>query len=140
MRIWARLGYRSALNSTRRDIEGPGKDERNRETGQDEDRQTQAPVWQVPGRKNRRGDLNEDAARDDVGDGHAVNFSALQFLKEAAHNKRLTECEGNASMHSFRHNNTDMLNAVLLYTPSCHLLKLPPDSDTTASQLAITMT
>jgi len=64
---WAWLGYRSALNSTRRDIEGPGKDERNRETGQDEDDQTQTPVWQVPGRKNRRGDLNDDAARDDVG-------------------------------------------------------------------------
>lgn len=53
-----------------------------RETGQDEDHQMQTPVWQVPSRKNRRGDLNDDTARDDVGDGHAVNFSALQSSKK----------------------------------------------------------
>jgi hypothetical protein len=47
--------------------------------------------------------------------------------------------ETGACTHS-DNNNTDMLNAVSLYTPSCHLLNLPPDSDTTASQLAITMT
>jgi hypothetical protein len=51
-----------------------------------------------PEKPPRRSD--DYAARDDVGAGHAVNFSALQFLKEAADNKRLTECEGNASMHS----------------------------------------
>ena len=46
----------------------------------------QTPIRQFPCWKHGRGDLNQEPRGDDVSGGDAINLSALQFLKEPAHN------------------------------------------------------
>ena len=98
-----RFDFRGALNPRRRDIENPRENQRDGKSGENQNnQQALAPVWQLPGRENSRGDLNNETAGNDVSRRHAVNFSPLQFLKEAAHAERLIERGRKASTHSLR--------------------------------------
>src|ERR1700674_3511752 len=66
--------------SRRRQVEGPGEKERDRETErkQDDD-ESHRPHRDFEKRKDLRRDLNEEPAHDRVGHGDAVNFAALEF-------------------------------------------------------------
>src|SRR5213592_1038061 len=74
------------LNALRRHIVSPSQNQGDRKTGQQKhDHKTQRPVWQFPGRKNRRTNLNYEPRSNDVSRGDAIDLSTLQLLKEAGH-------------------------------------------------------
>ena len=72
----------------RRYIVGPGEDEGDWKTDkQKHDHETQRPVWQFPGRKHRRTDLNNESRSDDVSGRDPIDLSTLQLFEETAHNE-----------------------------------------------------
>src|SRR5438067_1679163 len=77
------LHLRFALNSFRRDLERPGKHQRNREpNNKDEDDNLHRPLRRIErGKKNRRS-LNEEPCHNRVGDGYFVNITPLQLGEE----------------------------------------------------------
>src|SRR5215831_8219330 len=74
------------LNSLRRHVVSPGKDERHRKTDQQKhDHKTQRPIRQFPCRKNRRTNLNDERRSYDIRSRDAIDFPPLQLREEAAH-------------------------------------------------------
>ncbi len=68
----------SALDSFRRELEGPGDDERDRESSRDQnDDQPHNPGWNLQEWKNLRGNLNQQPANNRIGDGDLVNIAPL---------------------------------------------------------------
>src|SRR5882724_11708728 len=78
---------RRDLNSLRCNVVHPSEYQRDRKTDQQKrDHKAQTPIRQFPCWKHGRGDLNQEPRGNDVSGGDAINLSALQFLKEPAHN------------------------------------------------------
>src|SRR5437016_13512010 len=77
------LHLRFALNSFGRDLERPGKHQRNRESNNnDEDDNLHHPLRRIESRKKNRRSLNEEPRHNRVGDGYFVNVAPLQLGKE----------------------------------------------------------
>src|ERR1700716_3868306 len=69
--------------SRRRQVEGPGEKERDRETEREQyDDEPHRPHRDFEKQKDLRGDLNEEPAHDRVGHGDAVNFASLEFSEK----------------------------------------------------------
>src|SRR5207249_2826646 len=79
------LHLRFALNSFRRDLEGPGKHQRNREpNNKNEDDNLHRPLRRIERGKKNRCRLNREPRDHRVGDGNLVNIAPFQFGKEVA--------------------------------------------------------
>ena len=67
-----------ALDSFRRELEGPGDDERDWESSRDQnDDQSHNPGRNLQEWKNLRGNLNQQPANNRIGDGDLVNIAPL---------------------------------------------------------------
>ena len=77
---------RSALNAGTRDVKGPGKNERERKTGRDQDNKDLLdPRWRVEDRQNRAADLHQTGSHHAIGQGHAIDPPMFEFAKKTAH-------------------------------------------------------
>ena len=82
----SRCGLVRCLDSSRGNVKRPRQDQRNRETGEQEDHdEAQCPTWQLPGGKHRGSKLDDAPRNDGVSHRHAINLPPLQLLKECAH-------------------------------------------------------
>src|SRR5438093_13383838 len=78
------LHLRFALNSFRRDLERPGKYQRNREpNNNDEDDNLHRPLRRIERGKENRRRLNEEPRHNRVSDGYFVNITPFQLGEEA---------------------------------------------------------
>src|SRR6266704_5978969 len=76
--------FRFALNSFGRDLERPGKRQRNRKpNNNDEDDNLHRPLRRIERGKKNRCRLNEEPRHNRVGDGYFVNITPFQLGKEA---------------------------------------------------------
>src|SRR5437588_7207318 len=81
-----------AFNSLRRDLEHPGQNKRDRQTENDEqNNQSNDPVWNVEDWKNLRDSLRERPAGHNVSDRDLVNIAPLQLGEKipAVHSKAI---------------------------------------------------
>src|SRR5205809_6712333 len=75
--------FRLADNSFGRDLERPGKRQRNREpNSKDEDDNLHRPLRRIERGKENRRSLNEEPRHNRVGDGNLVNIAPLEFGEE----------------------------------------------------------
>ena len=77
------VAFLGAPDSLRSQIEYPRQDERDWKTQhQREHNKADRPIGNFEERKNLRRDLNDQPARDGVGDGNAIDLAAFQFGKK----------------------------------------------------------
>src|SRR6266536_5683534 len=77
------LHLRFALDSFGRDLERPGKHQRNREpNNKDEDDNLHRPLRRIERGKENRRSLNDEPRHNRVGDGYFVNIAPLQLGEE----------------------------------------------------------
>ena len=73
----------SALQSLRRQFEGPCDDQRDGKANHDSEHdETHGPGWNFEEGKNLRGNLNQEPANDRVSDGHLINVAPLELGEE----------------------------------------------------------
>src|SRR6266566_8353048 len=78
------LHLRFALDSFGRDLERPGKHQRNREANnKNEDDNLNRPLRRIERGKENRRSLNEKPRHNRIGDGYFVNITPFQLGKEA---------------------------------------------------------
>src|SRR5436190_16745556 len=78
-----RIDILGSLNSLRRNLERPGKNQRDWKPDDDEkNNQSDRPVWNIEHWKNLRDSLRERPTGDDVGNRDFVNVAPLQLGKE----------------------------------------------------------
>jgi hypothetical protein len=83
---------RGDANPFRGYVKRPGQDESDWKSSQQQHNdQALRPIRQLPGRKDRRRNLNDAPGHDDVGNGDAINFPPLHLLEKAAH-KNVVHC------------------------------------------------
>ena len=83
-----RGSVRCGLNTLRRDVERPRKNQSDwKSDEQQQNHQAQRPVWQFPCWKGGRSQLDDAAGSNDVGRRHPINFAPFYFLEEAGHKK-----------------------------------------------------
>src|SRR4029077_9974830 len=72
-----------ALDSFRRELEGPGDDKRDWESCRDQyDHQPHDPIWNLKEWKNLGGNLNQEPSDNRIGDSYFVNIPPLQLGEE----------------------------------------------------------
>src|SRR5438105_8549425 len=77
---------RRANDSVAREIEKPRQHKRDRKAENNcDDDSTHGPVWNVKHGKNLSYALGQGPTCDDVGNRHAVNFSAFQLREKSVH-------------------------------------------------------
>src|ERR1019366_3044228 len=80
---FVRLDLRFALDSLGGDLERPGKNQRDWETGdQEQDDKAHSPIRNLEERKNLRRNLNQHPRCDCISDRDFVNVAPLEFGKE----------------------------------------------------------
>src|SRR2546430_4199027 len=80
---WVSRHFRLADNSFGRDLERPGKRQRNREpNNKNEDDNLHRPLRRIERGKENRRSLNEEPRHNRVGDGNLVNIAPLQLREK----------------------------------------------------------